>query len=326
MPTADVYPSTVVVVPTIREDCIVDFLAAWCDELADAQVLIVEDNPAPSFGLGTWSNIIHYSWEDVERDLGAKAWIIPRRTDCVRSYGLWKAWQLQPDMIVTLDDDCYPDPTTPGYLRQHWDRLNEQGQDDCWVSSGEGVLPRGIPYFERARHRVCVLNHGLWSRVIDFDAPTQLLQARDERPFVPIDQTFPDGKYFPMCGMNIAFRPLVSPALYFLLMGRDYPYDRFGDIWSGILLKRICDHLGYAINSGRPHIVHQRASNVFDNLRKEAPGLRVNEKLWSAVDATPLTGTTVAECYAQLARVPLLAEPYFEDLQRAMLEWVELFR
>ena len=40
---------TTVVVPTIREACIRTFLDAWSEELGDAQILIIEDNPERSF-------------------------------------------------------------------------------------------------------------------------------------------------------------------------------------------------------------------------------------------------------------------------------------
>ena len=100
-----------------------------------------------------------------------------------------------------------------------------------------------------------------------------------------VDQTIPTGRYYPMCGMNVALRPVVVPAFYFLLMGRDAGVDRFGDIWAGVFVKRICDHLGWAVNSGPAQVVaDQRASNVWANLRKEAPGLELNETLWRAVD------------------------------------------
>jgi hypothetical protein len=315
-----------VVVPTIREAGMRGFLEAWQSRLGDAHLIVVEDNPQRSFNLGTRANVTHYAWEEIDRDLGALAWIVPRRTDCVRSYGLWKAWQEDPDMVVTLDDDCHPDPAQGDFLAQHWARLQGSGRDEAWVSTGEGIAPRGMPYFARHRERPCMLNHGLWSGCPDFDAPTQLLQARAPGEFVPVDQTIPAGKYFPMCGMNIAFRPALAPAMYFLLMGQAQPVDRFGDIWCGLLAKKICDHLGYAVTSGRPSIAHQRASNVWDNLRKEAHGLRLNEEVWLAVDRVVLTGTTVVDCYAELAASLQLEGPYWAKVREAMQAWSGLFR
>jgi reversibly glycosylated polypeptide/UDP-arabinopyranose mutase len=322
-------PKTTIVVPTIRETCIREFLDAWRDEFATAHVIVVEDNPERTFDLGHAANLTHYCWQDIDRDLGESAWIVPRRTDCVRSYGYWKAWQERPDMIVTLDDDCFPGTDGPrGFLARHWQRLENGGSELAWTETGIGPRTRGFPYFRNERRRRCILNHGLWLNVPDYDAPTQLLQARRPEPFGFEDRTIPVGQYFPMCGMNLAFRPEAVPALYFMLMGRDYAYDRFGDIWAGVFFKRIADHLGWAVNSGGPAVDHRRASNVWANLRKEAPGLEINEHLWAAVDGVVLTGETFGDCYREVADalVSLSADVgYFASLHRAMYVWAGLF-
>lgn len=320
-----IMPNVIVVVPTIRERNIRDFLTVWQAELSSAQIIVVEDNPTKKFDLTSYPNVIHYSWEDIERDLAHDSWIIPRRTDCVRSYGFYKAYLEQPDLIITLDDDCYPVDDQASFVQQHWARIQRGGQCESWCSTGQGAIPRGVPYFNRSRQWSCVINHGLWNKIPDYDAPTQLLRARHDFEFVPINQTIPTGMYFPMCGMNLAFLPQVVPALYFLLMGSNWKYDRFGDIWAGIVIKKICDHLGYAINSGEPLVAHQRASNVWDNLRKETPGLRVNEDLWGAVDRVVLQGNGFGECYKEIAcRIDLCGD-YWDKLRESMLIWVSLF-
>ena len=314
----------VIVIPTIREESVARFLEVWRDEFRGHRVIVVEDNPEPTFELGG-HDIRHYSWADIDRELGDRSWIIPRRTDCVRSYGYYKASQ-EPgvEMIVTLDDDCYPH--TPGFLREHHRRLTEPAHAPSWTSSGRGVLPRGIPYHAQHRELPCGLNHGLWTNVPDLDAVTQLANSRLGVAFEPVDQTIPLGSYFPMCGMNLAWKPELTPAMYFLLMGfREWPYDRFGDIWCGVLVKKICDHLGIGVTSGAPLVEHQRASNVWANLRKEAPGYEVNETLWREVDSVRLSGNSFRECYAELARGLPLKGDYWDRLREAMMLWTELF-
>lgn len=316
----------VVVVPTIRENCIRDFLSAWQEELRGVPICLIEDNPERTFRI-EGSNIQHLSWQDIDATLGERSWIIPRRTDCVRSFGYFLAATDRPDMIVTLDDDCYPDPEAPGFLARHWNHLNGTAGDtaEAWVSSVGGVVPRGVPYFATQRTAPVILNHGLWKGVPDYDAATQLVCERRGGGIEIKQQTIPRGSYFPMCGMNLAWKPEATPGLYFLLMGRNYEYDRFGDIWAGVLFKKIADHLGYAVTSGDPTIIHQRASNPFANLRKEAPGLEINERFWQAVDAVRLTGTDVRACYEEIARGLELEGDYFAKLKEAMLAWADLF-
>lgn len=313
-----------VVVPTIREACIGEFLKAWESELAGASILVIEDNPRKSFHIPA-GNVRHYAWDDIEATLGDDAWIIPRRSDCVRSFGYLLAAAEHPDMILTLDDDCFPDPEAPGFLASHWAALEGRGSEEAWESTLDGLAPRGIPYYRTLREAPVILNHGLWHGVPDLDAPTQLLGERI--PLAPRHRsvTIPRGKFFPMCGMNLAWRPPATPALYFLLMGQDWGFDRFGDIWAGILLKRIADHLGWAVRSGAPAVVHRRASNVFANLRKEAPGLAWNEEFWLAVDRVPLHGADFAACYAELAAGLPLSGTYWDRLRDAMGRWLTVW-
>ncbi len=311
-----------IVVPTIRENLIVSFLETWKDAFSGHVVIVVEDNPERTFDVSL-PNAQHYCWADIDEELGRDSWIIPRRTDCVRSYGYYKAASADVDLIVTLDDDCYP--LGDRFIERHHEKLSQRADEDGWVSTGEGILPRGIPYQTRQRTAECVINHGLWSKVPDFDAVTQLLNERLNQEFRPVEQVIPRGKFYPMCGMNLAFKPKIVPAMYFLLMGREWPFDRFGDIWCGIFSKRICDHLGFAVRSGEPRIEHQRASNVWTNLRKETPGYEVNETLWLAVDSVVLTKETVRDCYKELAeKLPMTGE-YWDRLRRAMPVWAELF-
>ena len=189
----------------------------------------------------------------------------------------------------------------------------------------DGVVPRGVPYHRTMREGECVLSHGLWQNVPDLDAVSQLAAVRHPHAAVPKDQFIPRATYFPMCGMNVAVKTKVVPAFYFLLMGQGYTFDRFGDIWAGVLLKRICDHLGLFVHSGSPLVHHARASDVWSNLKKEVPGLEINERLWSVVDAVALTGTTFGECYAELAATLPMEGPYWDKVKQAMLVWTQLF-
>lgn len=311
-----------IVVPTIREKNIVDFLAVWADEFSSHEVIVVEDNPGKSFDI-SGPNVRHFCWAEIDSELGADSWVIPRRTDCVRSFGYLKAFQSNPDIVVTLDDDCYP--RGEGFLQRHYEKLFRPATEGAWVATGNGPQPRGMPYQEPNRTSECTINHGLWDLVPDFDAVTQLANVRFQQVFEPIDQVIPKGKFFPMCGMNLAFKPKMVPAMYFLLMGRDGPFDRFGDIWCGIFIKKICDHLNFGVCSGKPMVSHPRASNVWANLRKELPGYEVNETLWQSVDSIVLTQTTVRDCYRELAEKLPLGGEYWDRLRTAMKIWAGLF-
>lgn len=327
----------VVVVPTIREASIRAFLDAW---RWPCRVIVVEDNPAPSFDIG---GVEHYSWADIERDLGADSWIIPRRTDCVRSYGYWKAYQTEAPYIVTLDDDCLPHAgqDAAAFLAVHIANLQTREAPRWHNTLGEsagayGIFPRGVPYELRTAPQPVGVSHGLWSNVLDFDAMTQLHRTRaghgSDFP-LPAPGLVPPGQYYPMCGMNLAWRREYTPLLYFLLMGHNpqqgtgWPFDRFGDIWAGIISKRILDHLRVGVVSGAPVVRHERASNVWANLRKEAPGIIINETFWRSVDAARLRADTPLGCYLDMADVVATWSdtPYWRLLAQAMRAWGGLY-
>lgn len=311
-----------IVVPTIREKNIVRFLDGWKDQFAGSKVIVIEDNPEKTFHI-TGNNVEHFSWREIDSELGDDAWIIPRRSDCVRSFGYYKAYKDNPDFILTLDDDCFPGD--PELIIKHSQNLSTLADAEVWTSTGDGIVPRGMPYENITRRMQCYVSHGLWSSVPDLDALTQLVNRRTKVKFEGRDQVIPTGNYFPMCGMNLAFRRDVVPAMYFLLMGKDWPYDRFGDIWAGIFVKKICDHLGYAVRSGEPYVKHLRASNVWRNLEKEFPGYQVNETLWQEVDGIRLSGQDFKSCYKELSQKLVINGDYWDKLRRAMAVWADLF-
>ncbi|MBM4401849.1 MAG: hypothetical protein FJ044_01230 [Candidatus Cloacimonetes bacterium] len=305
-----------VIVPTIREDCIKKFLREWEKEFT--AVFVIEDNPKRTFKIKQ-AEVCHYSWKEINETLGGNSWIIPRRTDCIRSFGFYKAYWADADIIITLDDDCYP--LDRNFLQTHLMML--QRQAGKWIGTTTKIKPRGFPFRNLGDGGSIVLNMGFWRGVADLDAPTQLVYGpQDLEPYVGI---IPRGAYFPLCGMNIAFKREIMPMMYWLLMGKDYEYDRFGDIWCGIFAKKICDHLGLGIHVGTPAVEHERASNVWRNLGKEYRALEVNETLWEIVDNVKLTKKTVKDCYIELAQKLPMKGNYWNKLKRAMQVWASLF-
>lgn len=325
--------SVAVVVPTIREDCAKQFLKEWADDLAGVRIVMVEDNPEQSFAL---DGCEHYSWHDIEADLGDRSWIIPRRSSAVRSYGSWLAWKGGADIIWALDDDCYPEPGRAGtYLTMISDALAWPAPQGDWhntVPAALGVAPRGFPYGIRSESRPVMVHHGLWSNIPDLDGRTALERPHLRFPPASGWEVVPKGQFFPMCGMNLAWRAEMTPAMYMLLQGQDaatgqrYPFDRFDDMWAGLFAKRIADHLGYAITSGAPSVHHSKASDAEQNAVVEAPGIEAHETFWRYIAGVPLTETTVTDCYRELAdAVWDYAPGYWRKLSGAMDSWTALF-
>lgn len=289
-----------------------------------AEVYIIEDNPKKTFKLGI-DNIKHYAWDDIDKDLGDKSWIIPRRTDCIRSYGFLKAYKDGCDVIISLDDDCYP--TQQPLIQDHINNLQSQTE---WFDTINlnNITPRGMPYVIENKCKV-KLSVGYWVGVPDLDGVMQLNNIDFKTTLRDFSSPIPIGMNYSMCGMNIAFRREITPIMYQLLMGMDkYGIDRFGDIWSGLFSKKILDHLGKYVFFGKPCIEHIRASDPYVNMEKERQGKEINESLWECINKIQLTRNDYISCYLELSdKLPDVfhSKDYYILLKRAMQIWCSLF-
>lgn len=320
-----------IVIPTIRETSIKTFLSVWENEFKKHHVIIVEDNPTKTFNLPPW--VDHYSWEEIDRELGSDAWIISRRSAAIRSFGFLKAWQKKTKYVFTTDDDCLPEERfrNGGFLTEIVQRLETKWEADQWWDTLHGsIYQRGYPYSIRKQKQQTVMHHGMWSNIPDIDGKTQKkYPSFRTRPFTKVEK-IPFGRFFPMSAANLAFRRELVPALYFLLMGQDnkgnkWPYERFDDVWAGLFCKRICDHLGWSISSGSPSVNHGRASNVDVNIEKEKAAMPVNEWLWEEVMRSGLNADSVLGCYKESALYIGRLGGYWKTLSKAMRIWISLF-
>lgn len=337
-----------VVIASCRERSLQKWFDKWTNfqDFYDSEVIVVEDNPVKQFKIDYHGheNVKHFAWNDIDEHLGTNSWIIPRRTSAIKSFGFLEATG---DIVWTLDDDCYPED----YRREtYFDYIEyvlskKTRQLGSWyntlelVDPGHAPYPRGYPYEEAVRQeRPITVLHGLWSFIPDLDGITAKKLLNYRTPPALRTELIPYGSLFPMCGMNLAFkRREMLPAMYFMLQGSNaeaelYPFDRFDDIWAGLMVKTICDHFGYGVTTGAPSIVHTKESDPEERIRKEAPGIAAHEKLWKLITATDLSGCLdINSAYRRLAarvewaRVDLPEyRDYWLKLAEAMRVWSNL--
>jgi hypothetical protein len=251
------------------------------------------------------------------RDSGIKTWGF---LDAVLTHGA--------DVVIAIDDDCLPYPLAadPSWQRQkdvEYDALVEAARSEFvgqhlhaldrtrrWATSVPGFVPRGLPYGTdedgrrdpRVRHNSLgalpvALNMGVWATIPDRDAVHELTNWTPEgyyRAWKPQKNVYRHTRvmspqqYWPMCGMNLAFRREIAPLMYFPRMGEGSPFRRFDDIWCGVIAQKCLRHLGLACAVGKPIISHTKASLPMDNLVRESPGIRANEEFWRVVDDVKL--------------------------------------
>lgn len=279
--------------------------------------------------------------------------VIPPRSHAETSFGLLLAYERGGyDVVHFIDDDTYPDPHSD-YLGVHWSALNGGCElvksTRKWINATGSYYPRGFPYSQRYESesllrggeggpREIVLNQGLWRGVPDMNAADILARGgMDGRcdGEVEVDRNFlvGYGNYVTVCSMNLAFRPEIIPAFYQLFMSREavYGIDRFDDIWSGLFLKKVLNHLEKGMSYGYPLCFHDKSPrDIFRDIRAEMEGLIINEVLWKVVDEIELTGGDYLNCYRELAeklgaQSKRFHKPdYIDYMSKKMGRWTKL--
>jgi reversibly glycosylated polypeptide/UDP-arabinopyranose mutase len=248
-----------IIVPTIREEKFKEFMYAWQDLFLkhDIRLYVVNDGDKPTV-----------NGMSVKEVMGEYSDLIYNHNDGVRNLGFALAYKDGADIFITLDDDTKPVGDT---IQDHLDALNSR-HPLGWMNTTNEDYMRGFPYGIREEAE-CVLSHGVWKGVADFDASTQLVKGITEQTFRRM--VIPKGVLFPMCIMNVAVKRCLIPYFYQAPMFKDI--NRFADIWCGIEAKKKIDEIGWCAYTGRAEVLHERASDPFVNLIKEAKGIRMNE-------------------------------------------------
>jgi hypothetical protein len=246
-------PTVKVIVPWHNPAQLKIFLAAWNVTPDDPRLLLVQDST----------------------HAGCAA---------TKNTGILQAMQSGVHTVIILDDDCLPHPTHSPHLSHlisaHLFAL--QPQPFTRFVAVTSPPSRGTPYQLPPTQPVAA-SMGFWEGIPDYDAPAQLVRGHAATmAFKPITLA---GQYFPLCGMNIAFRPaLWWPWCQFINV------PRFDDIWMGYLWQKEAYRRGACFNLAGPIINHSRQSNVWANLRDEARFLELNETLWQRI-ATSVDST-----------------------------------
>ena len=202
-----------------------------------------------------------------------------------KNKGIAKAMRRGAEIVIVLDDDCFPEPlaafgvmTLSGLAMAHEHALEPQ--------PFEMLLPvttppsRGTPFAERTIQLPVAASMGFWTKVGDYDAPSQLVYGATHP--MQFRREAITQRYFALCGMNLAFRPADwLPWCQFI----DVP--RFDDIWMGWLWMREAYRRGYCFNLAGPLVRHSRQSNVWRNLEHETKYLERSETLWRDIATHP---------------------------------------
>ena len=165
---------------------------------------------------------------------------------------------------------------------------------------------REPPIRGRARGRV-VVNAGLWLDVPDADAMTHVDAPCSVTGFAPGfdgSAAVARGTQMVFNSQNTAFHRDLLPAMFLMPMGGrcgNLVVGRYDDIWMGICVKAIADHLGDYVTVGRPLVRQLRNEHdLLADMLVELPAQRITNKLVVSLARLELSGADYGACYLEL--------------------------
>ncbi len=272
-----------------------------------------------------------------------ESWIFNRHTK--RNFGFAYGYKQNYDMIITLDDDCFP--LSENYFQEHITRLTNTTDDFFNMLQLFSNIPdtvfdqgaRGHPK-ETTKKFPVVVNQGLWQGDLDLWASTisNTLKSSNGKIPEPLstqskviqDFVIPKGQLTTVCGMNIGFLKEVTPAFAWTYQEPDGDQvARYDDIWAGLFIKVILDKLDKRMNAGNPVILHDKgARDVTIDLEWEKNGDPINNYLWNNLPDLILEGKDYSTCYLEIAK--WLEKPaedpdkkFLKKVSKAMFEWID---
>lgn len=279
-----------------------------------------------------------------DKEVFNKSWIFNRLSK--RNFGFLYAYKQNYDIIITLDDDCFPISNT--YFHEHISKLSSYDTQFFNVLEAFENIPedikkygaRGYPTIENKKFPI-VINQGLWHGDLDLPAFTfdKILNSKDGKVPSPLSKEavvaknfiIPKGKFSTVCGMNISFLREVVPAFPWTYQDPDgYGINRYDDIWSGLFIKKIIDKFERRMTVGFPVIIHDKGKReIQQDIDYENKGSKMNNFLWEHLPNLVLEGKDYTTCFLEIAdwlsKVSDAHEKFFfKKVSESMYEWIKL--
>lgn len=330
-----------IVIGALHSD-LMTFMNEWRPVFSQFHLIIVKDpDLSGEIQIPEGFNVDVYTRSDIDRVVGSSTSILFSGYSC-RYFGYLMS---RKKYVISIDDDCIPAKDNEGSLvdivAQHITNLITPATPfffntlyDPYRKGADFV--RGYPFSLR-EGVTCALSCGLWLNLADYDAPTQALkpELRNSR-YVDAVLTVPVRAMLPLSGINIAFdRELVGPALIpaLKLAGEGkFRWETMEDIWSGMCVKVISDHMGLGVKSGLPYVWRNERGNAIESLKKEWEGVKLMEEVVPFFQAVrlPRSAVTAEDCVVELAKIVKeqlgQSYPMFVRAAEAMVEWVKVWK
>ncbi|OWM86118.1 probable UDP-arabinopyranose mutase 5 isoform X1 [Punica granatum] len=329
-----------IVIGALRSD-LTSFLNGWRSVFSQFHLIIVKDpDLKEELKIPDGFNLTVYTKTDIDQIVGSTALSFSGYS--CRYFGFLVSKR---KYIISIDDDCFPAKDNKGIfvdaMAQHIENLTTPATpfffNTLYDPYREGAdFVRGYPF--SLRNGVdCALSCGLWLNLADLDAPTQALKpGLRNNHYVDAVLTVPRTTLMPVSGINIAFdREALGPALFpaLKLAGEGkVRWETMEDIWCGMCVKVVCDHLGLGVKSGIPYVWRKDRGNAVESLKKEWEGVKLMEEIVPFFQSLSLsrTAATAEECVVEMATTVKqhlgTAHPVFGRAADSMVEWVRVWK
>ncbi|KAL3838489.1 hypothetical protein ACJIZ3_023080 [Penstemon smallii] len=317
------------------------FLEEWRPVFSRFHLIIVKDPDLKGeLKIPEGFNLNIYTKSDIDRVVGSSP--ISFSGYSCRYFGYLMS---RKKYIISIDDDCIPARDSKGGLidavAQHITNLTTPATPfffntlyDPYCEGADFV--RGYPFSLRTGVD-CGLSSGLWLNLADYDAPTQALKPENRNSrYVDAVLTVPAGTMMPLSGINIGFNSeLVGPALvpaFRLAKEGKFRWETVEDIWSGMCVKVVCDHLKLGVKSGKPYVWRKERGSAIESLKKEWEGVKLMEEVIPFFQSIRFSeeAKTAEDCVAEIASLvkeqlgPL--NPMFARAADTTVEWIKLWK
>jgi len=330
-----------IVIGALHSD-LTTFMNEWRPVFSRFHLIIVKDpDLSGEIQIPEGFNVDVYTRSDIDRVVGSSTSVLFSGYSC-RYFGYLMS---RKKYVISIDDDCIPAKDNEGSLvdivAQHITNLTTPATPfffntlyDPYRKGADFV--RGYPFSLR-EGVTCALSCGLWLNLADYDAPTQALKPglRNSR-YVDAVLTVPVRAMMPVSGINIAFDrelvgPVLIPALKLAGEGK-LRWETMEDIWSGMCVKVICDHLSLGVKTGLPYVWRNERGNAIESLKKEWEGVKLMEEVVPFFQSVqlPQSAVTAEDCVVELAKIVKeqlgQSYPMFVNAAESMVEWIKLWK
>ncbi|PSS05043.1 UDP-arabinopyranose mutase [Actinidia chinensis var. chinensis] len=331
-----------IVIGAVQSD-LTSFMEEWRPIFSRYHLIIVKDpDLKEELKVAGGFNVNVYTKSDIDRVVGSSSSTVlfSGYSCCYFGYLMSRK-----KYIISVDDDCSLAKDNKGdmidIVSQHVSNLTTPATPfffntlyDPYRKGADFV--RGYPFSLR-NGVACALSCGLWLNLADYDAPTQALKPghRNYR-YVDAVLTVPARTMMPVSGVNIGFdRELVGPALLpalRLAAEGKFRWETVEDIWCGMCVKVVCDHMGIGVKSGLPYVWREERGDAVESLKKEWEGVKLMEEVVPFFQSLRLSKAAVSaeQCVVEMAAAvkerlgPV--DPVFARAADAMVNWIKLWK